>query len=671
MSDFNIERRTIYKVRHGSHAYGCNVEGSDEDFKGVAIAPIEFYLSPFKSFEQSEKMANKGHPNDEVIYEIKKFINLLSNNNPNIIEVLFADESDVVKITQCGKKLLDVRDSFITKQCFNSFSGYSISQFKRIKTHRSWLLKPLIKKPEREDFGLSQVTKVTSSEMGAYDSLLNSGEILPDSVMEILNREKKYASAKREWDQYQNWKNTRNEKRAELEAKYGYDCYVEETEFLTKNGFKKFDEISEDDELATVILPENCPKHKKPFSLEYQKYTDKFDSLYSGPIYNLFGNHLDVKVTANHRILFEKEERNTGKKYNWKLDEISKLPDTFNILRQITPNKKNYKIPFELSNIKNFNIKTDAYLRLIGWYVSDGTCSFNTSNKVKSIYISQIAGGKLSQSLTKFSKKYPNLSSLYVYKKSPNEFNPRVHTEMKLSLKREISERLYLDCSHREEKRIPRWAFDLSKSQMEKILDAAIMGDGTKSRSDNGIVYYSKSKNLASDIQELALLCGFESSLYGPYFYENQQRKYNCEMYQVAINKTRSQFDKCIRSKNLKKEDVKNKRTVCFSVPNSTLVTRLNGHIAIQGNCKHAYHLIRLSRMAQEILEGRGVIVKRPDREELIAIRSGAWTYDQLEEQFQKQDAINKIAFENSKLPEKIDFDVAEKLCINLILNFN
>lgn len=223
MAEFDIESHTIYKVRHGSHAYGCNIEGSDEDFKGIAIAPMDFYLSPFKKFEQSEKMANNGHPNDEVIYDIKKILSLAASCNPNIIEVFFVDESDIVKNTRHGRRLLDVRDIFITKQCFHSFSGYAYSQFKRIKTHRSWLLNPPSKKPEREDFGLSRVAKVTSSEMGAYDAILEVGEILPDSIMEVLNKEKKYASAKREWDQYQNWKNTRNKKRAELEAKFSFD----------------------------------------------------------------------------------------------------------------------------------------------------------------------------------------------------------------------------------------------------------------------------------------------------------------------------------------------------------------------------------------------------------------------------------------------------------------
>ena len=46
---------------------------------------------------------------------------------------------------------------------------------------------------------------------------------LSDNFIEIMQKERQYTGAKREWDQYQNWKKTRNSARAELEEKYGYD----------------------------------------------------------------------------------------------------------------------------------------------------------------------------------------------------------------------------------------------------------------------------------------------------------------------------------------------------------------------------------------------------------------------------------------------------------------
>ena len=47
---------------------------------------------------------------------------------------------------------------------------------------------------------------------------------------------------------------------------------------------------------------------------------------------------------------------------------------------------------------------------------------------------------------------------------------------------------------------------------------------------------------------------------------------------------------------------------------------------------KHASHLVRLMRMGYEILTEGKVIVKRPDAEELLLIKNGGWTYEQVME---------------------------------------
>lgn len=47
---------------------------------------------------------------------------------------------------------------------------------------------------------------------------------------------------------------------------------------------------------------------------------------------------------------------------------------------------------------------------------------------------------------------------------------------------------------------------------------------------------------------------------------------------------------------------------------------------------KHASHLVRLMRMGYEILTTGQVLVKRPDAEELLAIKNGAWSYEKVME---------------------------------------
>ena len=83
---------------------------------------------------------------------------------------------------------------------------------------------------------------------------------------------------------------------------------------------------------------------------------------------------------------------------------------------------------------------------------------------------------------------------------------------------------------------------------------------------------------------------------------------------------------------------------------------------------KHALHLIRLLRVCNEVLSTGKVIVKRPDREELLAIRSGSWSYDQLIEEAEKLDKQAEELYKTSTvLPKTPDFEYLDQLCIELV----
>lgn len=224
--NFDVKDRTIMLVRHGSHAYGTNTPESDEDFKGVCIPTKDHFLGFMNTFEQHESMASKtGTGVDSVIYSLAKFAKLAADCNPNIIEVLHVDDSDVVKIDQFGEHLRSIRDHFISKKAKHTFSGYAHAQLKRIKTHRSWLLNPPLIEPTRKEFGLSETMKVSQSELGAFEQLMNEqGEInVSRDVMTLFLRERDYQTKRAQFDQYVNWKKTRNPKRAFIEEKHGYD----------------------------------------------------------------------------------------------------------------------------------------------------------------------------------------------------------------------------------------------------------------------------------------------------------------------------------------------------------------------------------------------------------------------------------------------------------------
>jgi predicted nucleotidyltransferase len=91
---------TILLTRSGSHAYGMATATSDEDFRGVMLADPDMLIglrSWDTQFERKEP--------DTVVYTLPKFVKLAMVANPNILDVLFCDETDVVFTTPTGNAL--------------------------------------------------------------------------------------------------------------------------------------------------------------------------------------------------------------------------------------------------------------------------------------------------------------------------------------------------------------------------------------------------------------------------------------------------------------------------------------------------------------------------------------------------------------------------------------
>ena len=114
-------------VIRGSHAYGTNVETSDTDYAGVFIQPIEDILG----FGYKEQINDD--KNDIVIYEIGRFLQLLSSNNPTVLELLNTPKDCIIYKHPIFDEIINNKEKFITKACKNSFAGYAVQQIKKAK----------------------------------------------------------------------------------------------------------------------------------------------------------------------------------------------------------------------------------------------------------------------------------------------------------------------------------------------------------------------------------------------------------------------------------------------------------------------------------------------------------------------------------------------------------
>lgn len=119
--------KPLLLVIRGSHAYGTNIETSDTDYAGVFIQSKEDIFG----FNYKEQINDD--KNDTVIYEIKRFLQLLASNNPTVLELLNTPKDCIIYKDPIFDLVLENRDKFITKVCAKSFGGYGKMQIQKAK----------------------------------------------------------------------------------------------------------------------------------------------------------------------------------------------------------------------------------------------------------------------------------------------------------------------------------------------------------------------------------------------------------------------------------------------------------------------------------------------------------------------------------------------------------
>ena len=143
----HLGKNIILLTLGGSHAYGTNVEGSDVDLRGCALNSKEEILTN-KNFEQ---FVNE--ETDTTIYAFNKLITLLTNVNPNTVEMLGCKPEHYLYISPIGQELLDNRHLFLSKKCIHSFGGYANAQLRRLDNKAV----RLVSQSEREQHILNSI----------------------------------------------------------------------------------------------------------------------------------------------------------------------------------------------------------------------------------------------------------------------------------------------------------------------------------------------------------------------------------------------------------------------------------------------------------------------------------------------------------------------------------
>lgn len=115
----------------GSHAYGTNIEDSDIDIRGIYLNTPKHILGVFKT-DPEQYIDNE---TDTCIYSMEKAFKLLSECNPNIIEILGCRESDYFILDDIGRLLIDNRELFLSKRAYYTFGSYAQSQLTKLENY--------------------------------------------------------------------------------------------------------------------------------------------------------------------------------------------------------------------------------------------------------------------------------------------------------------------------------------------------------------------------------------------------------------------------------------------------------------------------------------------------------------------------------------------------------
>lgn len=141
MSEKTALGNEILRGLVGSTAHGINIVGQDDrDEMGVFVEPPENVcgLRPCDHYiyrTQPEGVRSCPGDLDLTLYSLRKFTRLATQGNPSVVLLLWLPE--YITMTALGKRLVEMRTAFVSRESGERFLGYLVSQKMRMKGERT------------------------------------------------------------------------------------------------------------------------------------------------------------------------------------------------------------------------------------------------------------------------------------------------------------------------------------------------------------------------------------------------------------------------------------------------------------------------------------------------------------------------------------------------------
>jgi len=282
-------------------------------------------------------------------------------------------------------------------------------------------------------------------------------------------------------------------------------CYSTDTEVLTKDGWKLISNTNIGEDVLTI----------DPATLlsTYQKVIQKHEYKFNGNMIHFKTDCMDLLVTPNHKML----SKPSGVGGKWRLrvaEEFYGLSNKSNIFYQkvLLKNPSRVTDEIEIPNYYNgmgwkckLRYPSVPFMQLMGWFISEGGIHIE-SNSLKSRHNTYRIDIYQSKRVNKEKCKliWDTLVNLGETPFWGSNGNAIAFCNKGLAL-------FLQNLGNSYTKFIPTWIKQQNPILLKYLLDAALLGDGSKN-GKSGWSYASVSKKLADDIAEVAQLCGYRAT---------------------------------------------------------------------------------------------------------------------------------------------------------------
>lgn len=362
-------------------------------------------------------------------------------------------------------------------------------------------------------------------------------------------------------------------------------CYSLDTEFLTRDGWKTYEHIGIDTEIAQY----NEDTKELEFVRAGHAYFNETDTMY-----HFVGNNTDLLVTPNHRM-YDKGRDNW---YVKRADELYKKRYYHTICSPIS-NKvlRDSDIVVDRGNIDikstyhkdGFSISVDDFVELLGYVITDGgTCL--RSCGTKTVYFSQ--SEVKADVLARMQDLNRRLGGLF---KEEIDYCKGKETTIcgRVSILNGNFHRFsltssalfdvvveYIGGNLKKDRVLSNKMLQFSDRLLIKFLDAMYDGDGlhdNREGRENSRTLLVQSKKLVEQLQLILINIGYSTNI------RDVSDRYSTNLYKLNYVKDK----RVVRGSNRKTEIIKYDKpvkSVCFAVPSTLLFVRRNGKTSVCGN---------------------------------------------------------------------------------------